>query len=205
MKKPDRMWDWIARRYDKRVRADDVNARAVECLVTYLRPGDLVLDFACGSGVISLGIASDVKHVDAIDTSSGMIELAKKRAHEQAIANVDFTQKTIFDHELGPQPYDVVLAFNILHLLQNARAAVQRASELLKPGGLLVSATPCLGDSGFFLRTLLPLVSKLGLSYLRKFKVADVLGFMRDENLEILESEVLEGAVPSCLAVARKG
>ena len=81
---------------------------------------------------------------------------------------------------------------------------MQRASELLKPRGLMISVTPCLGEAGVVLRTLLPLISKVGiLSYLRTFRISEVKDLMREGGFQILESEVLECTIPSCLVVAR--
>jgi len=205
MKNSEWFWDWIAKRYDKQAQKDEAHTRAVESFAKYLTADDTVLDYACGTGVVSYKIAADVKEVHAIDASAGMIDLAKEKAGEREVANVHFARKTIFDEGVGRESYDVILAFNILHLLEDARKAVQRASELLKPGGLMVSVTPCLGEAGVVLRTLLPLVSKVGiLSYLRTFRISEVKDLMRDGEFQILESEIFEGTIPSCLLVARK-
>ncbi len=205
MKKSDRFWDWTARRYDKQAQEDESHTRAVERFAKYLKADGTVLDYACGTGVVAFKIAADVKEVHAIDASAGMIDLAKERAREREVANVHFARKTIFDEGLGRESYDLILAFNILHLLEDARKAVQRASELLKPEGLMVSVTPCLVEAGVVLRTLLPLISKVGiLSYLRAFRISEVKDLMCDGGFQILESEVLEGTIPSWFIVARK-
>ncbi len=205
MKKSEWFWDWRARKYDEQAQEDEAHTRAVERFSKYLKADDTVLDYACGTGVVTFKIAADVKEVHAIDISAGMIDLAKERASESQVTNVHFARKTIFDEGLGSGSYDVILAFNILHLLEDARQAVKRISELLKPGGLMVSVTPCLGEAGVVLRTLLPLTSKVGiLSYLRTFRIADVNDLMHDGGFEILESEVLECTIPSSSVVARK-
>lgn len=101
--------------------------------------------------------------------------------------------------------YDVLLGFNILHLLAAAREALQRASELLKLGGLIASETPCLGETGVVLRTLLPLIGKvLGISPLRTYRISEVRDLMRAEGFQILESEVPKGKITTCFVVARK-
>ena len=205
MKKSEWFWDWRARQYDKQAQEDEAYTWAVERFAKYLEADDTVLDYACGAGVVTYKIAADVKEVHGIDTSAGMIDLAKERARAREVANVHFARKTIFDEGLRRESYDVILAFNILHLLQDARKAVQRVSELLKPGGLVVSVTPCLGEAGVLLRTLLPLISKLGiLSYLRTFRISEVKDLVGDGGFQILESEVLEGTIPSSFVVARK-
>jgi 2-polyprenyl-3-methyl-5-hydroxy-6-metoxy-1,4-benzoquinol methylase len=205
MKKSDRFWDWIARRYDKQVQGNEGYAKAVERFAKYLNADDTVLDYACGTGVVTYKIAADVKEVHAIDTSAKMIDLAKKGAREREVANVHFARKTIFDDSLLRESYDVILAFNILHLLEDARKAVERASELLKPGGLIVCSTPCLGEAGVVLRTLLPLIRKvIGLSYLRTFRISEVKDLMQDGGFQILESEVRQGTIQLCFVVAGK-
>ncbi len=205
MKKSEWFWDWIARWYDKRARKDEDLTRAIERISTYLNAEDTVLDYACGTGVVTFKIAVDVKAVHGIDASTGMIDLAKEKASEREVANVHFERKTIFDEGLGRESYNVILAFNILHLLEDAREALQRASELLKPRGLMISETPCLGEAGVVLRTLLPLIGKiLGISYLRILRISEVNDLMREGGFQILESEVSGGLIRTCFVVARK-
>lgn len=205
METPDRFWDRRAAKYDERAQEDEEYVRAAERFGEYLEPDHTVLDYACGTGVVAFEIAADVKHVHAIDTSGGMIERAKERARERAVANVRFEQKGIFDDSLAEASYDAVLAFNILHLLRDAREAVDRFAELLPAGGLLVSSTPCLAEAGLIARTFLPLISKVGiLSYLRSFSVDDVETLTRDAGFQILEADVLEDKIPSCFLIARK-
>lgn len=59
---------------------------------------------------------------------------------------MSFTKATLFDESLERESFDAVLAFNIFHLLEGAPKALRRIDELLKPGGLLMSVTPCLGE-----------------------------------------------------------
>ncbi len=163
------------------------------------------MEYACGTGVVTYKIAADVKEVHGIDASVGMIELATEMASEHEVANVHFERMTIFDEGLGRESYDVILAFNILHLLEDAGEALQRASELLKPGGLMVSETPCLGEAGVVLRTLFPLLGKiLGISYLRTFRISEVTDLVRDGGFQVLETKVPEGRIRTCFVVARK-
>ena len=201
------MWIWnrLARLYDKRARVDEDLTKSVERLAKYLAADDTVLDYACGTGVVAYKIAADVKEVHAIDAAAGMIDLATERARESEVANVHFARKTIFDEQLQAGTYDVLLAFNILHLLKDAREALQRASELLKPGGLLVCEMPCLGEAGVLLRTLLPFIGKVvGISYLRTFRISELQDLIRAEGFQILESEVPKGIIKICFVVARK-
>lgn len=205
MKKSEGFWDRRAQKFDEKAQKDDSYSRVVEVSAKYLKPDDTVLDYACGTGVATFKVAALVKEVHGVDTSAGMIDVATQKAHEGGVANVRFLRMSLFDDELDKESYDALLALNILHLLPDARKAVQRISDLLKPGGLMVSVTPCLGEAGSIARTLLPLASKLGvLPYLRTFTIPEITDLIRDEGLQILESEVLTGTMPSSFVVTRK-
>ena len=90
MKKSEWFWDWRARQYDKQAQEDEAYTWAVERFAKYLEADDTVLDYACGAGVVTYKIAADVKEVHGIDTSAGMIDLAKERARAREVANVHF-------------------------------------------------------------------------------------------------------------------
>jgi len=64
-------------------------------------------------------------------------------------------------------PYDVILAFNILHLIEDAPAAIQHIHGLLKPGGIFISKTVCQPGKGAplkfrLIKLILPLMQFLG-------------------------------------------
>lgn len=205
MKNPESFWDRRAKKFNEKAQEDDSYTRVVGVLAKYLQEDDTVLDYACGTGVVSFKIAADVKEVHGIDTSAGMIDLAKAKAREAEVDNVQFSRRTLFDDKLNIESYEVVLALNILHLLEDARQAIQRVSDLLKPGGLMVSVTPCLGEAGFIARTFLPLISKVvALPYLRKFTVSELTDLVQDGGFHVLESEVLDGTILSWFVVTRK-
>ena len=118
-------------------------------------------------------IAHCVREIKGMDISSKMIALAKQRAGAHGIENVVFSQATLFDPRCLPESYDVILAFNILHLLEDTPGILQRLHALLKPGGLLLSATACGGEKTFtnFIQTLLlwPLMKMGVIPYIRFF------------------------------------
>ena len=97
MKKSDWFWDWRAKKYDEQAQGDEAHTRNVERIRKYLKSDDSVLDYACGTGVVTYKIAADVKEVYGIDTSARMIEIALQRARDGGVANVHFARKTIFD------------------------------------------------------------------------------------------------------------
>ena len=203
--KSDWFWDWRAEKYDVQVQNDALVAKFTKRVSKFLKADDVVLDYGCGTGVVAFRIAGEVKQVLGIDASAKMVELAEEKADRLEAVNLQFARKTLFDEGLREASYDVLIAFNILHLLEDPEMAVRRTSELLKPGGLLISLTPCAGESGGILRTLLSLISTFKiLSYLGAFKIDEVKDLLVGQGFDVIESDVHECKVPSSFVVARK-
>jgi len=77
-------------------------------------------------------------------------------------------------------------------------------NELLKPGGFLISATPCLGEK-LFLRSLLFLAGKVGLvPYTRSFKIRHLVGTIEESHFTIVESDCLKKSSQEYFIVAKK-
>lgn len=164
MGKTHRFWDWIAKRYARQPVADEESyRRKLEITRAYLRPGMEVLEVGCGTGTTALIHAPFVKHIRAVDISARMLEIARAKATEQGINNVTFEQADIDDLDAVDGAYDAVMAHSILHLLEERDAAIATIHRLLKPGGLFISSTACLGDRLRLLRPLLQISCALGL------------------------------------------
>ena len=77
-------------------------------------------------------------------------------------------------------PYDAALAFNLLHLIEDLPGTLRRTHDLLKPGGMLISKTPCL--DGLLFRLMLPVM--LAFFRLRYGAAAPHVGLWTPDTLE---------------------
>jgi ubiquinone/menaquinone biosynthesis C-methylase UbiE len=146
-----RFWDWTADRYARQPVADQAAYQTkLEVTRRYLRPDMEVLEFGCGTGSTAIAHAPFVRKIDAIDFSSRMIEIARDKAKAGGIDNVTFAQADIMTLNAPAQSYDAVLGLNVLHLIANRDAVLARVFELLKPGGVFVTSTICMGDTLIF-------------------------------------------------------
>ncbi len=189
MNKSEKFWDRMAKYLDRVEKKDEqINIKIIEKTKKRLKISDNVLDYGCGTGTAAIEIVSRVKTVKCIDISSKMIEVAKGKTVERKVKNIDFVQTTIFDEKLEKGSFDVIVCFYLLHLLEDAPKVMQRINELLKPGGLIISATPCM--SGTFIGVLLSSLGKIGLiPPITLFKISDLEDLMTDGNFEIVENE----------------
>lgn len=103
--------------------------------------GTRVLDIGCGIGRWSSLLAARGAHVTGIDLSPTMICEAKRRADESGVAGqCRFLVQDVAQLDAGEQ-FDFILGVTVLqHIIDPdaLRAAVQRLSEHLAPGGRMV-------------------------------------------------------------------
>lgn len=146
LNQPRDFWDMRAPDYDSTsggvyARAYDLTA---ERSVKYLKPSDRVLEFACGTGLVTMRLAPCVAHIRGIDISPNMVAIAREKARN--LPNAEITNTDLFDPCLEPESFDAVCAYNVLLYLPDLPAALARIRALLKPGGVFLSATDCLGS-----------------------------------------------------------
>lgn len=205
MNKSEKFWDRAADRYDHEEKMDShTYLNIIEKTKKYLKTTDTVLDLGCGTGLISNEIAGSVKLIHGIDISSKMIDIARKKADARKIKNIDYAHAAIFDERYKTSSFDVIMAFYILHLLEDADKVMERMNKLLKPEGLIISATPCLGETKF-LKVLLSLLSKTGLiPKARSFKISELQAIIANGGFKIVRTECLHKSSQQYLIVARK-
>jgi len=162
--KESRFWDRLAERYSRQPVADEA-AYQHKLRVTggYLKPDMQLLEFGCGTGSTALVHAPKVRHIRAIDFSGNMLDIARAKAEAAGIGNVTFEQADIGSLQVAAETYDMVLGLSILHLLRDKQAVIAKVAHMLKPGGLFVSSTACLGDTMSAFKVLAPIGKALRL------------------------------------------
>jgi ubiquinone/menaquinone biosynthesis C-methylase UbiE len=174
--KTERFWNFIAKRYARQPVADEASyQKKLDVTQTYFRPDSEVLEFGCGTGSTAIAHAPKVKHIRATDVSSKMLEIARGKAEAQGVENIAFEQVAIEDLEAPDGSFDMVMAHSILHLLEDKESAIAKALRMLKPGGVFVTSTVCLGDSAKWFRFIAPAGHFLGVLPLVKFFTAEEL------------------------------
>ncbi len=140
------IWNVMAKRYANQPIADPVAyQKKLEHTQQYFTPESRVLEFGCGTGSTAIYHASKVGHILGVDISDAMLNIARDKKAEAALTNVNFEKCTLLDLE-NSADWDVILGMSILHLVPDISAHLEKTYELLKPGGVFVSSTMCLGD-----------------------------------------------------------
>lgn len=187
-----RFWNKVARKYANDPIADvDGYERTLQRVQALLSDQHEVLEIGCGTGTTALRLAAGTRRMVATDASEQMIAIANAKLDRQSVPQLHFGLADADAPAAEQSAYDMVLAFNMLHLVTDLQQALCSAIEALKPGGLLISKTPCLNDMN-------PLIPKLALPLMRAvgkappvlcFSAAQLQTAMSEQGLEILSVE----------------
>lgn len=177
----EKFWDNTAQKYAAApIRDEETYQEKLRATQACVTPDSIVLELGCGTGTTAIHHAPHVKKILATDISGSMLEIARERAREAGVENVEFKQATIDSFTDDENSFDVVLALNLLHLLEDPAAAIGSIHRLLKPGGVFVSSTACLGDSVISAwRIVIPVLRLFGkappVTYLKRQQLRDTL------------------------------
>lgn len=171
-----KFWDRIAKRYARSPVADEAAyQKKLEITRGYFLPDMEILELGCGTGSTAIAHAPFVGHIRAVDISSKMLEIAQRKATDKGVRNVTFEQSAIDAIEVSDRSVDMVLALSLLHLIDNEDEVIANARRMLKPDGILVTSTTCLGDHMNWFKPISVIGHSLGLIPKVKFLTAEGL------------------------------
>lgn len=202
---PPAFWDRMAERYAARPMSDPAAYEtALGRVLAHLTPADHVLEIGCGTGTTALRLAGAVAHVTATDYAGAMIDITRRRAEEAGLTNLVAQQASPDDPALGAAHFDAVCAFNLLHLLPDLEAALAAIRARVRPGGLFISKTPCLGHALHY-RVIVGALSLAGILPRMTFLTPTMLETaITAAGFEIVETGTYPEAPPGRLIVARR-
>jgi ubiquinone/menaquinone biosynthesis C-methylase UbiE/DNA-binding transcriptional ArsR family regulator len=114
----------------------DVEAAILEALGA--GPYDLVLDLGTGTGRILELVSDRARRLIGIDTNREMLKCARVRLDKAGLAACSVRQADIYDLQFPEGSADAVIIHQVLHFLENPKAALAEAVRVLKPEGRLI-------------------------------------------------------------------
>ena len=108
-------------------------------------------------------------------------------------------------HDAYPgETFDVILAFNLLHLLPDLETALKGIHEMLPTGGHFISKTPAIGEKWYF-RPMIWAMQLVGKApFVRMVKVAELDRLIEAAGFKIVETGLYPPTTPSRFIVAQK-
>lgn len=202
-------WDTFAGIYDLNevIFNRSVNEQMCKALENEIPKGAVVLDCAAGTGMLSAAAAKNAKRVLCTDLSKEMLIQAMKKARRKGIYNIAFAKRNITALKDPDNSFDVVIAGNVMHLLDDPCKAFSELVRVTKKGGKIIIPTYVTKESGLFFKLCIAVYKLLGYKG-KAMNTEEYLNFIA-ENAEKngcseYSTRLLLGNIPAGFAVIRK-
>ncbi len=197
-------WDNVAGVYDIFVNVINrkTHRKLKRILSALIEPGDVVLECACGTGLLSAVIAPKCRHLTATDFSQKMLKKAEKNCRDYR--NITYTRADITALAYPDGSFDKVVAGNVIHLLDNPLTALHELDRVCKDGGMLIIPTYMNKDAKGKTSGFAGAVGKAGADFKKQFTTDSYKKFFRDAGYHDVKVSLADGRIPCAVAVMRK-
>ena len=119
-------------------------------LLPHLEPGLSVLDFGCGPGTLSVGLARAVEpgEFHGVDIEGTQIDMARAAAEAGGHGNATFHVADATDLPFEDNTFDVAHCHTVLNHVPDTHAVLGEVKRVLKPGGI-ISCRELIAESSF--------------------------------------------------------
>lgn len=190
-------WDAYAEGWDHNEVVVAYSEKAYASLVSsvYL-DGAHVLDFGCGTGLLTEEIAQTAESVVAVDSSEKMIAVLNRKElkNVHTIANM-VTESLVEENELFHAKFDLVVASSALAFVPNYEETLRLLKQLLKPAGYLIQWDWLQTEEGV----------GIGFTQKRLRSAFEEAGFQVSHLSLPFSMESEEGSIPVVMCVAQNG
>ncbi len=171
-----------------------------EKIKEYVTEDDIVLECACGTGLLTVPMAQKCKKLIATDYSVGMLRQAKKKVAKYS--NTKVGKASILKLPFEDNKFDVVVAANVIHLLDEPDKAISELKRVCKPNGKIIMPTYINNEKKNSILAA-KLLSVFGVKFKRQFSLASYKEFISSHNITQVEYSVVEGHMPCAFAIVR--
>lgn len=193
-------WDRWAKRYNAVMNNDSaIYASIASRIKQALNRNMVVLELACGTGILSEQLVGSVKMLEATDFSEEMIREAKKR---KLSARLHYSVQDATNLPYAAGSFDAVVISNALHIMPEPEKALAEIHRVLKRDGMLFA--PTYTAAGRLLGRLKIRIMELsGFRVFHKWTPQEYLCFLQDNGFTITASEVFSGTLTLTYAEAK--
>ena len=179
-----------------------VNQELCKKVAERMSANDNVLECACGTGMISIHIATKCRSLIATDFSQGM--LAKSRKRCKKIKNIRVEKANILQLEYPNESFDKVVAANVIHLLDQPDIAISELIRVCKKGGKIIIPTYIITKEHGISTILIRLINHFTKTFLYQFNEQSYKNFFKKLGYSQIDFEVINGRTACCIAVITK-
>jgi len=114
-----------------------------------LTPDMDVLDFGCGTGLLTFALQPFVRSITGVDSSQGMLDVFKTKVKEQNLINVKANYLDLDKGDILKGSYHLIVSSMTLHHIKNISPLLKQFYSILLPSCQLAIADLDLDDGQF--------------------------------------------------------
>ena len=145
LNKDKKLWErkFVVSNYDDDAFQKLKYQHIIDKTISEISSSDIVVEVACGTGLISFEAAKKAHQVYATDISSKMIERCKLKKRNINVNNIEFTQEDSYSLSFEDNIADKLICCNALHVMSDPSSALYEMKRVLKWNGKLIIPTYC--------------------------------------------------------------
>lgn len=198
------IWDKLSPFYDffENIYNGKCYKGIAEKIKEYVTEDDIVLECACGTGLLTVPMAQKCKKLIATDYSVGMLRQTKRKVAKYS--NTKVRKTNILELPFKDDKFDVVVAANVIHLLDETDKAISELKRVCKPNGKIILPTYINNEKKNAVIAA-KLLSIFGVEFKRQFSLASYKEFIASHNISQVEYSIVEGRMPCAFAIITNG
>ena len=129
-------------------------------------------------------------------------QIASKK--HRAYSNVEFREGNILEIEYPNETFDIVVAANVIHLLDEPYKALKELDRVCRKGGKIIIPTYTNKNEKGKISGFASTVGKAGADFKRQFTYDTYMEFIKKAGYENVEYSLFEGKIPCAVAMIMK-
>ena len=197
-------WDKIACVYDifANIINRKTNIKLCNVVEGEISSTDDVLECACGTGLLTKAISEKCNSLIATDYSIKMLRIAERKLKKYQ--NIKFECVDIIKLPYPNNSFDIVVAGNVIHLLNDPIKAIQELDRVCRLNGKIIIPTYMNKNSVGNVDNVSNSINKLGVDFKRKFNKEKYMSFFKDLGYQDVRYIECTGRIPCVVAIIKK-
>jgi ubiquinone/menaquinone biosynthesis C-methylase UbiE len=194
-------WDFCAPIYDFFEKCNGTAyARMLKAAAALTPDGATVFEAACGTAEIGIAVSKKAESVLCTDVSPNMLKIAAKKIAKKGINNIKTDYRSIYETNEPDASFDVVIAAQILHLIDEPERAAAELRRIAK--GIIIIPLALTKELSPFSKFLISLYKIVGFAPKRSFTRDEYKHFIRKLGFKNVKFITIDGSMPIVIAIS---
>lgn len=197
-------WDKVACVYDifANIINRETNIKLYNVVDGEISSTNDVLECACGTGLLTKAIGEKCNSLIATDYSIKMLKIAERKLKKYQ--NIKFECVDIMKLPYPNNSFDIVVAGNVIHLLNDPIKAIQELDRVCKLNGKIIIPTYMNKNNAGNVDDVSNSINKLGVDFKRQFNKEKYMSFFKDLGYQDVRYIECTGRIPCMVAIIKK-